>query len=129
MSVSEEDAKLILDCVLEKDVLDAKEGAVEQSSGPLPGPSGDGRGCTLLTLLKQEQELWSIVTFCARVDDILGEYNPPACVCVCVCVRVCMCVCVCACVRVSNDIIMSTNPMEYTVCMRCCVSHIFPPDH
>lgn len=76
MDVSEEEAKLILDCVLGKDGSVAKEGVVEQHGDLLPHPPSDGRGCTLLELLKQEQELGSIVTFCARVDEMLGECGP-----------------------------------------------------
>lgn len=83
VDVSEEEAKLILDCALGKDSSVDKEGAVEQQDGPVtlpPGggrgcilPPGGGRGCTLLELLKREQELGSIVTFCAQVDEMLGE--------------------------------------------------------
>ena len=70
---------MILDCVLGRAGSVAKEGAGELHGGPLPRPPGDGRGATLLELLKQEQELGSIVTFCARVDEMLGERIPAVC--------------------------------------------------
>lgn len=69
VDVSEEEAKLILDCVMGKDGSVANK----QHGELLPHSPSDGRGCTLLELLKQEQELGSIVTFCARVDEMLGE--------------------------------------------------------
>ena len=62
IAATEEEATLILDVSLDKNVL---ANSVREKSQP---------PCfSLEELLEKEKELGSIVTFCARFDDMLGE--------------------------------------------------------
>ena len=62
IAATEEEAALILDVSLDKNV---SANSVQEKSQP---------PClSLKELLEREKELGSIVTFCARFDDMLGE--------------------------------------------------------
>ena len=64
LEVTEEEAETILKC--------ANEGHETATAVQSTSNVANSGGCTLVELLKREQEMGNIVSFCAKIDEMLG---------------------------------------------------------